>query len=352
MTGSMTGDDMPPAPVAFEVLEGGALTTVQDVGRPDWGHLGVPRSGAADPASHAIANLLAGNPAHAAALEATFVGPTLRAVDPVTVALSGADLRARIRGGRALAIGRSHHLAAGDIVEMPGDPSAGSDAGSRAYIAVAGGIEVPIVLGSRSTCLAGGFGGIDGRPLRSSDRIRVATGRDDTRRSAAPDLVWPRRDDAPRNGPTGGTGGPAILRVLGGPHDGLDQLVGRAWRVAPAADRVGVRLDGPPLADGIGGEVTTQAVPWGAIQLPPDGRPIVLGVDHGVTGGYRMIGVVISADRPIIGQLRPGAPVRLVRVDRETALAALRAQQEALVTGAAALRESAGWETLVHEAGS
>jgi antagonist of KipI len=114
---------------------------------------------------------------------------------------------------------------------------------------------------------------------------------------------------------------------------------------------VGIRLDGEPLPDGIGGEVTTHAVPWGAIQVPSDGRPIILGADHQVTGGYRVVGVVISAELPILGQLRPGAPVRLAATDRATAIAALVARRDALVAGAAALRDAAAWDALIDAAG-
>jgi allophanate hydrolase subunit 2 len=113
-----------------------------------------------------------------------------------------------------------------------------------------------------------------------------------------------------------------------------------------------VRLEGEPLADGIGGETTTHGLPWGAIQVPPDGRPIILGVDHQTTGGYRVIGVVVSADLPILGQLRPGVAVRLVATDRASAVAALAARRDALVAGAAALREAVGWSALIDAAGS
>ena len=123
------------------------------------------------------------------------------------------------------------------------------------------------------------------------------------------------------------------------------------WQVGSASDRVGVRLDGKPVPDGIGGEATTQGIPWGAIQVPADGRPIVLGADHQPTGGYRVVGVVISADLPVLGQLRPGSPVRLEAVDRPAALAALRGRRETLVAGAAALRDAVGWGALIDSAG-
>jgi antagonist of KipI len=327
------------------VLDGGLLTTVQDGGRPDWTHLGVPASGAADPWSLGVANLLVGNEPALAVLEMTLVGPTLAALGPVTIGLAGADLRARIRGGRRLAPGRSHRLLAGDVVEIPGDDAATATTASRAYLAIPGGIDVPIVLGSRSTCLAGGFGGLDGRPLRTGDEI--PSGSAAGPRAVPPELAWPEPDRARHDADPE----PAILRALPGPDPGLATLAATAWRVGSAADRVGVRLDGDPLSASFAGETTTHGVPWGAIQLPPDGRPIILGADHQVTGGYRVLGVVITADLPVLGQLRPGAPLRLVPTDRVVAIDALRARRAALDAGAAALREEAGWDALVDAAG-
>ena len=332
--------------IVFRVLDGGVLTTVQDAGRPDWTHLGVPESGAADPWSLAVANLLVGNEPAAASIEVTLVGPTLAAHAAVSIALAGADLGVRIRGGRRLAPGRSHRLAAGDVLEIPGDGPTAPAAGSRAYLAIPGGVDVPAVLGSRSTCLAGGFGGLDGRALRSGDQITAPS-----RPIAAllrPELIWP---DADAGAGSRAVATPATLRVVAGPSDGLGALVGREWRVGSAADRVGVHLDGDPVADGIGGETTTHGVPWGAIQVPPDGRPIVLGADHQTTGGYRVVAVVISADLPLLGQLRPGATVRLIATDRAAALVALEDRRAALLAGAAALRDAAGWGALIDSAG-
>jgi antagonist of KipI len=328
----------------LEVMDGGLLTTVQDGGRPDWVHLGVPESGAADRRSLVIANLLVGNLPDDAALEMTLAGPVLVARSAATIALAGADLRARIRGGRRLAPGRSHRLAAGDIVEIPGDDAATPGAGARGYLTVSGGVDVPIVLGSRSTCLAAGFGGLAGRPLRPGDEIAGAVATRSTHLSA--ELTWPVPDEAAAT-----AGQSVILRVLPGPDPGLRALAAVEWRVGAAADRVGVRLDGDALPDGTGGETTTQGVAWGAIQVPPDRTPIILGPDHQTTGGYRVAGVVISADLPRLGQLRPGVPVRLVPTDRAAALVALRAEQDALAAGAAALREAAGWDALIDAAG-
>jgi allophanate hydrolase subunit 2 len=366
----------------FEVLDGGLMTTIQDAGRPDWTHLGVPVGGAADPWSLAVANLLVGNEPGSAVLEMTLVGPTLavHAGAAVTIGLAGADLGARIRNGRRLAPGRSHRLAGGDILDIPGDRTGPSARGSRAYLAVPGGIDVPVVLGSRSTCLAGGFGGLDGRPLRTGDRIaargragagvregagegagvragaggsaRSGSGRAVVAARSEPELVWPDGGSVGDRAASGASGIDAVaMRVIAGPAPGLEALAASDWRVGSAADRVGVRLEGGSIPDGIGGDGRTLGVPWGAIQLPPDGRPIILGVDHQTTGGYRVVGVVISADLPILGQLRPGDPVRLVATDRAAALEALRGRREACVAGAAALRDAAGWGTLIDSAG-
>jgi biotin-dependent carboxylase-like uncharacterized protein len=334
----------------FDVVDGGLLTTIQDAGRRDWAHLGVTESGAADPWSLAVSNLLVRNDPADAVLEMTLVGPTLavRSGLGITMGLAGGYLGARIRDGRRLVPGRSHRLADGEVLEIPGEGPNGPATGCRAYLAVPGGIDAPIVLGSRSTCLAAGFGGLEGRALRAGDVIAaMAAARPGLKR---PELVWPDQDDAGwRGGPVPVT--PATLRVVAGPASGLDTVAGRDWQVGSAADRVGVRLDGERVPDGIGGEATTQGMPWGAVQVPADGLPIVLGADHQSTGGYRVVGVVISADLPVLGQLRPGAAVRLEAVDRTAALAALRGRREALVAGAAALRDAVGWGALIDSAG-
>lgn len=321
----------------FEVLDGGLLTTIQDSGRPETTSLGVPVSGAADPWTLARANILVGNEPEAAALELTIVGPSLRALRPVTIALSGADLGARV-DGRWLPPDRTHHVQAGQVMTF-----AGPGSGARAILALPGGFDVPIVLGSRSTCLAGGFGGFHGRAIRAGD---VLMGRPDFG-SVPGDRAWPAAD---RPGPARPRG-PLTLRVLPASSPGIEALVDRTWRVAPASDRVGTRLEGEPVPPGIGGEATTHGVPWGAIQVPSDGRPIILGPDHQTTGGYRVVAAVVSADRPVFAALTPGDPVRLVRTSMDEAVESLRTMRQALADGAAALREADHWTALAHTAG-
>jgi antagonist of KipI len=338
---------------AFEVIAAGILTTVQDSGRPGFGHLGVPRGGAADPWSLAVANLVLGNLSSAAALECTIVGPELRVLRPTVIALGGADLGAIVRpSGRRLAPGMSHSLAAGEILVMPG----GSGEGARAYLAVPGGLDVPVVLGSRSTCLAAGFGGLDGRPLRAGDRLVQAA----ERGAGAAGRTW--------------VGEPAIpdpdrpVRILAGPQlagdskadaragaAALDVLITSEWTVDPASDRQGLRLVGsgtkPALGRRDAGARLSHGVVPGTIQLPPDGRPIVLLADAQPTGGYSVLGVVISADLPIVGQLSPGAAVRFNPVTLADATAAWTAQQSALAAGSRRLTAGADWDELWRGAG-
>ena len=286
----------------LEVLEPGLLTTVQDAGRPDWTHLGVPVGGACDRWSLAVANLVIGNDGAAAALEMTLVGPRLEIVADVIIGLAGADLGGVAEGtGRHLTPGRAHRLVAGDVITFPGgsdrrDPLSG---GCRAYLALPGGVDVPAVLGSRSTAIAAGFGGFEGRPVRTGDALRGAA-------AAAPaqapvgETAWPELAAAP------GPPGLGPIRVLPGPAPGLEALVGARWAVGPNSDRVGLRLDGPSIEPRLGGELLSHGVVQGAIQAPPSGGPIILLADGQPTGGYPVIAVVITADHPRLGQFRSG----------------------------------------------
>jgi antagonist of KipI len=325
----------------LEVIEAGVLTSIQDVGRPDWTHLGVPVGGACDPWSLAVANLLAGNDAGAAALEMTLVGATLAVREPMSVGLAGADLGGVVReSGRRLLPGRSHRLEAGTTLAFPGD--AGAGAGARAYLALPGGIDVPLVLGSASTALGAGFGGLDGRTLRPGDVLQAAGQRDDAPSS---EVVWPALGDdllSPPDRP---------IRLLAGPAPGLEALVAAEWKVGSGSDRVGLRLEGPPLEAPASGELLSHGVVSGAIQLPPGGAPIVLLADHQTTGGYPIVAIVITADHPRLGQLRPGASVRFAATTIDEARLALSRQREALARGAASLRTGSVWDELWQAAG-
>ena len=328
----------------FEVVEPGFLTTVQDLGRPDFAHLGVPRSGAADTWSAAVANVLLGNPPDAAVLECTIVGPSLQVLGDHVVALAGADLGATVDpGGRRLAPGAVHRLSAGDELRMSGsgDPAV---TGARAYLAVPGGVDGTVVLGSRATCLVAGFGGLDGRALRAGDVVYAVGPPPADRLVAVGRLApggprWPIGADDP-------VLGASTVRVLAGPDTepgDVAALAAADWAVSPASDRRGLRLDGPGPRSRVGaGERLTAGVLPGSVQLPPDGQPIVLLVDAQPTGGYPVVAVVIEADLPVVGQLAPGAAIRFVELSAAEAWNANAARRASFESGWRALAETAG----------
>ena len=296
------------------VRDPGLLTTVQDAGRVGFGALGVPTSGPMDSRSLAIANLLLGNDPGAAGLEMTLVGPTVEVTEATAIGLAGADLGGLVNERDRLTPGRSHRVDAGSTISFPGSPPS-SGKGSRAYLAIPGGVDVPVVLGSRSTCLAGGFGGYQGRALAAGDQIEP---RD--RRRTAPPLLWPV-DSAPASPLASPT-----IRIVASPgleerdwQAAREQLVAATWTVAADSDRMGTRLAGQMISTPGTGEVLSHGVTRGSIQLPPSGLPIVLAADHQSTGGYPVIAVVATVDRDVTGQLAPGDQVRFELIDRATA---------------------------------
>jgi antagonist of KipI len=325
----------------IEILEPGLLTTVQDLGRPGLAHLGVPPSGAADAWSLRVANVLAGNPPGAAALEVTGAGPRLLARRNVTIAVAGADLGATV-AGLPLAPGRSAVLEAGAELHLPGPPREGL----RAYVAVSGGIDVPVVLGARSTCLPGGFGGLGGRALEPGDLLGIGR----APAGAPVGDAWPGPAAAARRA---GPGGEVVLRWLPGPA-GSEGLTGRTWTVSVSSDRTGLRLDagadGPEATSGRAG-LPSHAVVQGTVQLPPDGHPIVLGPDHQTTGGYPVVGFVIAADLPALGQLPPLARVAFEQVELDRARHVLAQQRLAWNVALDLVRRDAGWDELAMSAG-
>ncbi len=277
----------------IEVIDPGGLTTVQDLGRPGWAHLGVPPSGAADRAALRLANRLVGNDEGAAALETTLRGPALRFDRPAVVALAGAPVPARA-GERELAMHATEAVAAGEVVRL-----GTARTGLRTYLAVRGGIAAEPVLGSAATDLLTGLGP---DPLAAGARLRLAD------RARA----WPAATVAP----VPALAPDPVLGVVAGPRDdwfapaALDVLRTARWAVAPASNRVGVRLTGPRLERVRDDELASEGVLAGALQVPPSGTPILLLADHPTTGGYPVIAVVVTADLPRAGQLRPGDEVR------------------------------------------
>jgi KipI family sensor histidine kinase inhibitor len=303
---------------AIEVLQPGMLTTVQDLGRPGLAHLGVPHSGAADPASLRRANRLAGNPDDAAGLEVTLGRLTLRFRDAAVVAVTGAPVALTLTaidagvGGEptrgrepadlpAPRHGRAFAVRAGSVLRL-GPPTAGL----RSYLAVAGGIDVRPELGSRS---ADRLSRLGPPPLRPGDRLRVGEPRSP---------IGQPPDDRPADD-LGAVGADAVkLRVIAGPRDdwfasdALASLATESYLITPASDRTGLRLAGPPLTRSPDrpGELPSEGVVAGSLQVTHDGQPILLLADHPTTGGYPVIAVVVSADLGLAAQLRPGQRVR------------------------------------------
>lgn len=297
----------------IEVLRPGLCDLVMDGGRPGWGRLGVPAGGAADRAALAAANRLVGNPPAAAGLEIVGRGPHLHFPRGAVIALTGAPFRAARAAGLAAGWNQTLVLAAGEILRLDAPES-----GYRCWLAVRGGIAVPPVLGSASTLVQAGWGGFQDRPLRTSDVLAVGkAGVGVHLKRACPPAV---REDAP-------------LRVVAGPQSaafsdaGLAAFYGGVFRVDVASDRRGIRLAGPrvPVRSEDG---PTQGMLPGAIQVPPDGHPIILGWDGPVTGGYPVIATVISTDLPRLAQMRPGEGVRFATVTVEAARAAAGADWE------------------------
>ena len=276
---------------ALRVHHPGGLTTVQDLGRPGRAHLGVPRSGAADRASLRLANRLVGNDDGAAALEVLGGGAVLEATTDVVVAVVGARCEITVDGrqrGRDVAVA----LAAGQVLRL-----GSTSAGIRVYVGLRGGVDVPEVLGSRSYDQLGAVGPA---PLAGGDALAAG-------QAAAGPPVWEQV-------PTADPPDQPVLRVLPGPRadwlvGGPAALVEGTWTVSPHSDRTGVRLQGRPLARRTG-DLASEGTVTGGIQVPPDGQPILLGPDAGVTGGYPLVAVVVDADVDAIGQLAPGTTVR------------------------------------------
>jgi biotin-dependent carboxylase-like uncharacterized protein len=275
------------------VLAPGPLATVQDRGRRGWAGVGVTTSGAADRGAHELANRLVGNHLEAATVEVTAGGLRLRAERTLLVAVTGAPAPVSV-DGRAAPFDAPLTMPPGSVLCL-GRPAVGL----RSYLAVRGGVDLPPVLGSRSTDTLSGLGP---RPLAAGDVLPVGT-------LAGEEPVV---DVAPVRPPSARP----VLRVLPGPRrDWLTPaawtaLTSAEWTVTADSDRVGLRLDGPRLERARDGELPSEGLVPGAVQVPPDGAPVLFLADHPVTGGYPVLAVVTTADLPAAAQLRPGDPVR------------------------------------------
>lgn len=308
---------------ALYVRSGGLLTTVQNGGRPGMQRYGVPMSGAMDQFALAAANRLVGNPPHAAAIEITSGGAIFELLGPTLLAVAGADLGATLND-RALPLWTAVLAPRGALLHFTARSGAW---GARAYLALAGGVDVPLVLGSRSTYLPGGFGGMDGRPLRAGDHVTAGPPCADPQRMAG--QRWPEHARPPY------TATPR-LRMVAGPHsacfaaDALDQLAATPLRISQHSNRMGYRLEGLTLQHVRPCSLPSLGVLPGVVQVPPDGTPILLMADAQTTGGYPIIGTVIGPDLPLAAQLLPGDSLHLLPVSLTDAVHARHAFRTAL----------------------
>ncbi len=275
---------------SLTILESGPLATIQDCGRAGQAALGIPVSGACDRTSYALSNRLVGNRPGAAAIEVTFGGLVLHADNDLVIAITGAPCP-------GVPLNAPAQLKAGELLRL-GPPRTGL----RTYVAIRGGIDVPPVLGSRSTDLLSGLGP---PPLTAGETVRVG-------RSYGP---MPGVDLAPVADPLGGE---VFARVTPGPRRdwftdaGWESLTTQTYGVSSNSNRVGVRLDGVPLDRARTGELASEGMALGAIQIPPSGTPVIFLADHPVTGGYPVIAYVSEADLDACAQLRPGQALRLI----------------------------------------
>ncbi len=304
----------------IEVQSPGLFTTVQDLGREGFGPLGVSPSGAADPISLRIGNLLVGNPDGAASLEMTLLGGTFLFRDGGFAAVTGSDFGGMLDGA-AIPSWTSFRVRPGQVLVLGPTRS-----GARCYLCARGGIQVKLFLGSASTHILSGLGGLEGRALKKGDLLEIGAAIGEFAQvSVVPNAVerlLPRK----------------ILRVTAGPQSDWFPESSRiafhagAYRVSEEANRMGLRLEGPPIETPRGGQMITEGVPLGAIQVPAGGQPIILFVEQQTTGGYPKIANVISADLSSVGQLRPRDEIRFEAVSLETARTLLKKQEDLLAS--------------------
>jgi biotin-dependent carboxylase-like uncharacterized protein len=306
---------------AFEVLEPGMLTTIQDLGRYGFSQFGVPPSGALDTFSFRVANLLVGNPGGEACLETTIMGLKLKALREVVIATTGGDLSPTLNG-ESLEMWRTHLLVEGDVIRFRKVRT-----GCRTYLAVSGGLVVPKVMGSQSTYLSGKFGGLGGRALKKGDilySLHLQSPLSKLGVRFPGEWIPPLEKEV-------------LLQVVPGPQDhhfterGFQTFCSSSYQVTPQCDRMGVRLEGPKIErrSDVEESIISEALLSGAIQVPGDGKPIII-LTELVTGGYTKIATVISADLTRVAQLKPGDRVWFTPISIEEAHQLIHQQEERL----------------------
>ncbi|MEC0303209.1 5-oxoprolinase subunit C family protein [Terribacillus saccharophilus] len=291
----------------FQVIKPGLLTTFQDLGRTGYQEYGVVVAGAMDDFSLQIANLLVGNRRDDAGLEVTMMGPVLKVLEDSVIAITGGNLSPRVNGQPA-PMWKSFEVKEGQLVEF-GQPMEGI----RSYISVAGGFDLPAVMGSNSTYLKAKIGGLNGRALEKED---ILYGNEDVHAVTGRSLHY---DEIPKYQKE------VAVRVVLGPHqdaftdEAIKAFLSSNYEITPQSDRMGFRLKGPELTHKTTADIISEAIPLGGIQVPANGQPIILMADRQTTGGYTRIATVISADISLLAQAAPGAVVRFEEVSVEEA---------------------------------
>jgi biotin-dependent carboxylase-like uncharacterized protein len=305
---------------AFDVVQSGPLTTIQDLGRYGYQQYGVPPSGALDNYASRLGNLLVDNDEAEACLEITLFGLQLRVLSDTVVAVTGADLAASVNSS-PIPLWETVAVHCGDIISFPRLKS-----GARAYLAVTGGIKIPKVMGSAATCTKAKIGGLEGGALRTGDRLQtVKSTTAVVGRRVPPEYIPEYRHQIK-------------LRVILGPQDdrftqhGIDTFLSAEYTVSTKADRMGYRLDGAPIQHNDRADIISDGIPLGAVQVPGDGLPMILLADGPTTGGYAKIATVISIDITKLAQAKPGDKVRFTQVTEHEAHMALKEYEQKIQT--------------------
>lgn len=307
--------------MSVEILYPGLLTTVQDLGRRGRAAQGFGECGACDKFRYALAVLLSGNSHPVAALECTLIGPTLRFGADALAAICGSVHP--LRNGRPVRVNGPIILRAGDVLEI------GQIRGARAYVCTMGGIDVPEVLGSRSTDLRCHIGGLEGRALRAGDRLPLAAHPPETAMLSVIARASKARVPLPPSGNT--------VRAVPGPQldrfsqVGIQTFFGAEYALTPNSDRMGLRLAGAPVEAVAGMDILSDAILEGSVQISPNGQPVVMLCDHQTLGGYAKIATVIPTDIPILAQMRPGDRVRFQAIDASSAVGLYRREAARLI---------------------
>ncbi|MBP8983665.1 MAG: biotin-dependent carboxyltransferase [Coprothermobacter sp.] len=315
-------------PTFFEVVSPGFLTTVQDSGRFGYRSIGMPVTGALDQYSYKVANLLVGNDENAACLEITLLGPTLKVHGSAVIALTGALFQATLNE-QLLPQWQAVEVKENDIITI-----SGAKVGARGYLAVAGGFDVPMVIGSRSTYIRGKIGGFQGRPLQSGDKLEIGSPSKEPLQYVGklipmeyvPTYVIDADNDI------------ITLRVIMGPQDdyfskkGVQNFLNSTYIITADSDRMGYRLEGERIEHISKNhvQIISDGIPLGAVQIPGDGMPIIMLADGQTSGGYPKVATVCSADLPLLAQGKPGDKVQFMAISMEEAVYLLKEQEDRL----------------------